>query len=110
MGNIRAITGRNFVDLWKNHWFLIVLLIGAFALDTISTIHFMTHLGVQSEIHPLVRHSAIIFGTVPGVVLSCFIYKSIATVLLALYLKKIRFWILFAPIVPAVLAGYINFL
>jgi len=109
MEKIKEIKGRDFVDLWKQHSLWVILLMGAYAFDTLSTIHFMTRGDIHYELHPLVRHSAIIFGPVIGTILSTFVFKSIVALFLALYLKQMRIWVLIAPIIPAIIAGYINF-
>jgi hypothetical protein len=109
MKTARAITGRDFVDLWKQHSLWVILLIGAFAFDTLSTIHFMTRGEIHLELHPLVRHSAAIWGPVMGTILSAFLYKSVVALCLALYLRRMRIWVLAAPIIPAIIAGFVNF-
>ena len=100
----------NFSDFWKQYAFWVILLIGAFAFDTLSTIHFMSQDGIHYEIHPLVRHSAFIFGPVAGTILSAFIFKSVAAISLALYLKRIRILVLVAPMILSIIAGFVNFL
>ena len=109
MKRVRAVTGRDFTDLWRQHSLWIILLVGAFAFDAVSTIHFMTQDGIHHEIHPLVRHSALIFGPVTGTILSVILYKSVVALCLALYLRRMRIWVLTAPIIPAVVAGFLNF-
>ena len=105
----KAVTGHDFMDLWREHSIWIIMLIGAFAFDALSTIHFMTQYGIHYEMHPLVRHSAAIFGPVTGTILSVILYKSVVALCLALYLKRMRIWVLTAPIIPAIIAGFLNF-
>ncbi len=109
MEQLKVKKGHEFVALWKQHALLIILLIGAFAFDTVSTIYFMTQDGFQDELHPLIRYSASIFGPITGPILSAFIYKIVVALCLALYLKRMRIWILTVPIAPAIIAGFINF-
>ena len=110
MERAKAVTGHEFTDLWREHSLWIILLIGAFAFDTLSTIHFMTQDGgIQYELNPFVRHSALIFGPITGTILSAFLYKSVVALCLALYLRRMRIWVLTSPIIPAIIAGFINF-
>lgn len=96
-------------DLWQKHSVLIVLLFAALIFDTISTINFMQKGGINFEIHPLVKYSAMTFGPVTGPILSALIFKFIAGVCLAAYLRQYRLLILIAPIVTSTIAGFINF-
>jgi len=109
MKRVKEVISRDFEDLWKHHSLWVILLIGAFAFDALSTIHFMIQDGVHYELHPLVRHSALIFGPVTGTILSAFLYKSIAALCLALYLRRMRIWVLIVPAIPAIIAGFVNF-
>ena len=106
---VREVTSRDLEDLWRQHSLRIILLVGAFAFDALSTIHFMTESGIHFEIHPLVKYSALILGPVTGTILSVFVFKSIVTIGLALHLRRMRIWVLTAPIIPAVIAGILNF-
>ena len=105
----QAMTGRDLSDLWRQHSLWIILLVGALAFDTLSTIHFMTQEEIYYELHPLVRLSALIFGPITGTILSAFLFKIAVALCLALYLRRMRIWILTAPIIPAIIAGFINF-
>ena len=109
MKKVREVESRDLEDLWKHHSLWVILLIGAFAFDALSTIHFMTQNGIHCEIHPLVKYSALILGPVTGTILSAFVFKSIVTIGLALHLRRMRIWVLTAPILPAIIAGFLNF-
>ena len=108
MKRARAVTGHEFTDLWREHSLWIILLIGALAFDTLSTIHFMRQDGIHNELNPLVRHSALIFGPITGTILSAFLYRSVVALCLALYLRRMRIWVLISPVIPAIIAGFIN--
>ncbi|MHC4288863.1 MAG: hypothetical protein ACYSOF_03980 [Planctomycetota bacterium] len=109
MEKTRSLTDRDFTDLWEQHSFWIILLIAAYAFDTLSTIHFMVQDGIHYELHPLVRHSAMILGPVTGTILSAFLFKSVVAIWLALYLKHIRMWVLIIPAILSTIAGFLNF-
>ena len=109
MKALRAVRDRDFEDLWNQCSLWVILLIGAYAFDALSTIHFMTKNGIYYETHPLVKYSAMTYGPVIGTILSAFLYKTIAAIWLALYLKHIRIWLLIPPMIIAFTAGFINF-
>lgn len=97
-----------FLELWNSHKLLIIFLAGALLFDTLTTIHFMTTDGIDLEIHPLIRHSALLLGPVVGTVLSAFVYKIVASLFLAIYLRQLRLWILILPTISSTCAGVIN--
>lgn len=97
-----------FNELWQKHRILITVLIVGFMFDTLSTIHFMAREGVEFEIHPLVKFSALFLGPVAGTILSAFCYKMVVCILLAMYLKQIRLWILLLPSITSTFAGFYN--
>lgn len=98
-----------FQDFWKRHWLLAILLLAALTFDTVSTIHFMQHDGIELEIHPLVRASATLLGPVSGTILSSFLFRAVAGVMLAVYLRRFSAWVLTVPIITSTVAGFINF-
>ncbi len=98
-----------FQAFWKKHWLLAVLLLAALTFDTVSTIHFMQNDGIDLEIHPLVRASATLLGPVPGTILSSFLFRAVAGVMLAMYLRRFSAWVLAVPIITSTIAGFINF-
>lgn len=100
----------DFPGFWNRYAVLCILLILALIFDTLSTIHFMHVDGIEGELHPLVRGSALLFGPVVGPVLSAFVFKAIAGLLLALYLRRFAVWIVTVPAVTATIVGFINFL
>jgi len=96
-------------ELWRNHKLLIIVLAGALLFDTLTTIYFMIYDGgIEAEIHPLVRHSALLLGPVAGTFLSAFLFKIVVGVLLAAYLRSIRILVLTTPAITSILAGFFN--
>jgi hypothetical protein len=97
-----------FSEMWQKHKIWIILLMIATLFDTLTTIHFMTEEGIYLEIHPLVRYAALSLGPVVGTILSVFCYKTIVSIFLAIYLKRLRLWILSLPTIISILAGFCN--
>jgi hypothetical protein len=98
----------SFDDLWGKHRAWVILLMAALLFDTLTTIHFMLEDKIHFEIHPLVRYSALFLGPVVGTVLSAFCYKIIVSILLAMYYRPLRFWVLILPAIFSTLAGFYN--
>ena len=98
-----------FTELWEKHSLLIVILTCALLFDTLSTIGFMTKGGIHLEFHPLVRYSAFLLGPVTGTILSSFCFKVIVSIMLAMFLRSLRLWILIIPAITATCAGFYNF-
>lgn len=96
-------------EVLHRHRYLILVYIAALLFDTLSTIYFMNRLGIDLELHPLVRCAAYNYGPVLGPFLSAFLFKLLAGVFLILYLKRYAHYFLKAAIVTAVLAGVYNF-
>ena len=99
---------EHFCELWKKHRLLIVILVCALMFDTLTTIHFMTEDGIHLEFHPLVKYSALLLGPVKGTILSAFCFKVIVSIMLAMFLRPMRLWILIAPAITSTLAGFYN--
>lgn len=100
---------RAFQDFWKKHRVLSILLLAALIFDTVSTIHFMQQDGIELEIHPLVRASAMLLGPVSGTILTAFFFRAVAGLMLAVYLRRFSAWVLIIPIITSTIAGLINF-
>lgn len=101
---------RRLNEFFKQYSIWVSALLMALMFDTVSTIYFMNIIGIQQEAHPIVRIFALKFGPILGTFLSVFIYKSVVSLLLAAYLKKLRMFILLAPTITSTLAGFFNFL
>jgi len=97
-----------FQDFWKKHWLLAVMLLAALLFDTVSTIYFMQQDGIELELHPLVRASATLLGPISGTILSAFLFRAVAGLILAVYLRRFSAWVLALPIFTSTVAGFIN--
>lgn len=100
---------QEFQSFWKKHRVLSILLLAALVFDTVSTIYFMQNDGVELELHPLVRTSAMLLGPVSGVILSAFLFRAVTVLMLAVYLRRFSAWVLTIPIITSTIAGFINF-
>lgn len=109
MNTISRNIEQAFQEFWKKHRVLSILLLAALIFDTVSTIHFMQTDGIEYEIHPLVRASAMLLGPVQGTILSAFFFRAVAGLMLAIYLRRFSAWVLVIPIITSTLAGLINF-
>ncbi len=99
---------RHFFEKYT-FWKITVLL--ALLFDTISTIFFMTKGGIDLEIHPMVRYSALVWGPIIGTFLSAFVYKAVVGFLLeAVYLKQHAVYMYAVMICTSTAAGFYNFL
>jgi hypothetical protein len=87
-------------------WFILIFVIAQFS-DALSTCYFMNKIGWQYEFHPLVRHSARIFGTTWGPMLS-FVFKASSGVVVAIYLRKYARLIFLGTASTASLAAFYN--
>lgn len=89
-------------------WKVLVLL--ALLFDTISTIYFMKRGEVALELHPIVRHSALMWGPVLGTFLSAFIYKAgVGFFLEIVCLRKYAVYMYAGMICTSTAAGFYNF-
>ena len=102
--------GQHLNEFCKQYSTWVMVLLIALLFDTVSTIYFMRIIGVEYELNPFVRHSAIVFGPVIGTFLAAFVYKAIVGVLLAAYLKRLRMYVFLVPTITSTLAGMFNFL
>ncbi len=99
---------NEFDNMWHKYHFLIILLICMLLFDTLTTIEFMAHDGIEREFHPLVKYSALLFGPVTGTILCAFMFRTIAGLFLALYLHNFRLLILILPTITSTIAGFYN--
>lgn len=100
------------VDDWRRFWGVyqkhLTLFVLALAVDTISTIHFMTSSGPEQEFHPLVRLAAFAYGPVTGPILAA-LYKMLAALIVALYWNKLAAPILTTAALFYLFAGFYNY-
>lgn len=95
--------------LLQQYWLLLLIYMAALLFDTISTINFMMKEGIHMELHPLVRYSSYLYGPIVGPLLSAFLFKALAGMILLFYFKHYAHLILKAAIITAMLAGVYNF-
>ncbi len=79
---------QNSLGYWHDYRWYIYLFVLAGFLDALSTIYFMTRLGVHAEFHPVVRTISHYFGPVMGPLLGALL-KSIACLTVTVYLRKL---------------------
>ncbi|HOQ04996.1 MAG TPA: hypothetical protein PKY88_07280 [Anaerohalosphaeraceae bacterium] len=100
------------VDDWRRIWGAyqkhLTLFILALAVDTVSTIYFMTSSGPEQEFHPLVRMAAFAYGPIAGPVLAA-AYKLIAALIVVLYWHKFAAPILTTAAVFYLFAAFYNY-
>ena len=82
----------HFVRIYR--WPLLVLLVGA-TLDLLTTIAFLSHYGVASELHPFQRWFASSLGIVPGILVAKSLQTAWAVVAAALW-RPWTVWLLYA--------------
>lgn len=100
---------RGCPELISRHRMLILVYMAALLFDTLSTIHFMLHEGIDMEFHPLVRIAAYSYGPVMGPFLSAFLFKFVAGVFIIFYLKRYGHLFVKTAIVTALFGGVFNY-
>ena len=96
---------RRFWNSYQNYLTAFVL---ALAVDTISTIHFISATGPEQEFHPIVRIAAIVYGPVLGPILAAF-YKTVAALIVVLYCRKLAAPVLTFAAIVYLFAGFYNY-
>jgi hypothetical protein len=94
-------------DFWRANIWVLVLFIIALLADGISTIYFMLHEGVDTELHPVVNFVSRIAGPVVGplIAVSC---KAIAGFIVAFYWRRIAVFILLTVSIISFWAAWYN--
>lgn len=96
---------RRFWQVYQKHLTLYML---ALAVDTVSTIAFMTSSGPEQEFHPLVRLAAFAYGPILGPILAA-TYKLIAALIVVLYWNKFAAPILTTAALFYLFAAFYNY-
>lgn len=96
---------RRFWDSNQNYLTAFIL---ALAVDTISTIHFITLTGPEQEFHPIVRVAAYTYGPILGPILAA-LYKAVAAMVVVLYCRKLAAPLLTVAAIFYLLAGFYNY-
>ena len=94
--------------LWDSNSKYITAFVLALAVDTISTIHFMTLTGPEQEFHPVVRMAAYAYGPILGPILAA-LYKVISAMIVVLYWRKLAAPLFTTATVFYLLAGLYNY-
>ncbi len=97
----------NYDGYWQRYRCWFAALITAAAADFLSTLHFMVTDGIQSEIHPLVRYSALLMGPIVGVLLAK-LFQLTATFVVTLYCRVLARYVFFAATVFYLWAAWFN--
>lgn len=100
--------GQEWRGFWNSHQKHIAAFVLALAVDTISTIHFMTATGPEQEFHPVVRMAGYVYGPVLGPVLAAF-YKALAAVLVVIYSRKLAAPLFTIAAIVYLFAGFYNY-
>lgn len=90
----------------KYKWLIVIFAI-SLSCDCLSTVYFMYETGPETELHPAVRYSSIIFGTVTGPLIGATM-KAITGIAVAVYLRRFAFYILFTGSVVSFWAAWYN--
>ena len=56
----------NYRGFWHTYRIAISIFTLALIADGLSTVYFMSYLGVSAEIHPVVRFASVVFGPIAG--------------------------------------------
>jgi hypothetical protein len=91
------------------HTYRIAILIFTLALiaDGLSTVYFMSYLGVSAEIHPVVRFASVIFGPVAGPMVGA-LWKWAVCLYLAIYCRKFAYSIFLSTSIVYIFAAWYN--
>jgi hypothetical protein len=95
---------QGFLRLW---WPLLAVYFVALAADGFSTVHFMRHEGVDSELHPAVNLVSHIAGPILGPIIGVF-GKAVAGLIVAIYWRRIAWMILLIPTLLSFWAAWYN--
>ena len=104
IGNRLKINARGF---WHAYHILICIFTIALLADCLSTVYFMSHLGVSAEIHPVVRLASVIFGPVAGPVVGS-LWKWAVCLYLTIYCRKFAYSIFVTTSVVYIFAAWYN--
>ena len=89
------------------HTYRVAILVFTLALiaDGLSTVYFMSYLGVSAEIHPVVRFTSVIFGPVAGPMVGA-LWKWAVCLYLAIYCRKFAYSIFLTTSVVFIFAAW----
>jgi hypothetical protein len=105
--SVMARLRENFQGFWRSYHAAIIIFTLALLADGLSTIHFITRLGVSAEFHPLVRLASAAFGPVAGPMMGA-LGKWLICLQLAIYCRKFASYILLGIAIVYMLAAWYN--
>jgi hypothetical protein len=92
---------------WHTYRIAITIFTLALIADGLSTVYFMSYLGVSAEMHPVVRLASIAFGPVAGPVVGS-LWKWAACLYVAIYCRKFAYSIFLTTSVVYIFAAWYN--
>ncbi|MGA2679391.1 MAG: hypothetical protein ABSF37_08855 [Sedimentisphaerales bacterium] len=92
---------------WHTYRMAIFIFTLALIADGLSTVYFMSYLGVSAEIHPVVRFASVAFGPVAGPVVGS-LWKWAACLYLAIYCRKFAYSIFLTTSIVYIFAAWYN--
>ncbi len=100
--------GEGWDRFWESHRKYVAAFLLTLAVDTISTIHFMTATGPEQEFHPVVRMAGYAYGPILGPVLAAF-FKALAALIVVLYCRKLAVPLFTTASIVYLFAGFYNY-
>jgi hypothetical protein len=104
IGNRLKANARGFWHTYSTAIFIFTL---ALIADGLSTIYFMSYLGVSAEMHPVVRGASVLFGPVAGPMIGS-LWKWVACLYVAIYCRKFAYSIFFTTSIVYIFAALYN--
>ena len=92
---------------WHTYRIAISIFTLALIADGLSTVYFMSYLGVSAEIHPVVRFASVVFGPVAGPMVAA-LWKWAACLYVAIYCRKFAYSIFLTTSVVYIFAAWYN--
>ena len=94
-------------SLWRNHSWLLTVFFLSLLSDAVSTIYVMLKFGIEIELHPVIYFVSKILGPVCGPLFGA-VAKIIAVILVAIYSKKLAFYLILVATAISFLAAAYN--
>lgn len=97
----------NYHGFWRTYHLVIFIFTLALIADGLSTIYFMSYLGISAELHPIVRGVSIAFGPVVGPMIGS-LWKWAVCLYLAVYCRKFAYSIFVTTSIVYIFAAWYN--
>jgi hypothetical protein len=107
MKRIRERFEKNWDGFWDQWKVVVVFFYIALLADAISTIHFMRHEGIDSELHPMVNLAAQCFGPIAGPLIGAAL-KAVSGLVVAVFWRRIAGFIFGIVSIISVWAAWYN--